>query len=95
MATTPGDITEGLESFISGVGDQSKATLDAVRKFVDTVNDAIPEVAAEGLRAQIIEAAFSMTRQVVDTSNSLAVGLVDSTSRTLEGITHSGDSGTK
>lgn len=86
MATITEDVTEGIGSVINGVGEQSNAALDAVRKFVDSVNAAIPELGADDLRAQIIDSAFSMTRQVVDASNRFAVGIVDSTGKTIQGL---------
>lgn len=86
MATTD-DVTDGVQNLISGVGDQSKAALDAVRRFVDSVNEAIPDAAAGPLRDRVIESAFSMTHQVVEASNRLATGLVESTGKTIGNLT--------
>lgn len=90
MATMTKDVTDGIESVITGVGDQSNAALEGVQRFVDAVNTAIPAVGADDLRSQIIESAFSMTRQVIDASNRFAVGMVAGTGRTIEGLIDTG-----
>lgn len=90
MTTMTKDVTDGIESVITGVGDQSNAALDSVHKFVDAVNATIPAVGADDLRTQVIESAFSMTRQVLDASNRFAAGMVSGTGRTIEGLTDSG-----
>ncbi len=86
MATTD-DVTDGVQNLISGMGDQSKAAIDAVRRFVDSVNEAIPDGPAGGLRDRVIENAFAMTHQVVEASNRLATGLVESTGKTIDNLT--------
>lgn len=85
MAATD-DVTEGVQNLITGAGDQSKTALDAVRRFIDSVNDAIPEGPGSELRDQVIENAFAMTHQVVEASNRLATGLVESTGKTVSGL---------
>lgn len=86
MATTD-NVTDGVQNLISGVSDQSKAALEAVRRFVDSVNEAIPDAAGGALRDRVIESAFSMTHQVVEASNRMASGLVESTGKTIGNLT--------
>lgn len=77
---------EGLQQLIEGLQRNEKSALDAVKRFVDTVNDAFPDIGEDGPRRQIIDAAFRMTEQIVDASNRLAINLVEVTESTLEGL---------
>lgn len=86
MATTD-DVTDGVQNLIDGMGDQSKAAVEAARKFVDSVTEAIPDGPGSDLRDKVIQSAFAMTHQVVDASHRLATGLVDSTGKTIGKVT--------
>lgn len=57
------------------------ATLGAVQNFLDTVNDAFPDLGTDddGPRRRIIDAAFSMTTQLVNASNRLVENVLDLT----------------
>jgi len=62
-----------IESF-HGAGN---STLQSVRKFLDTVNGAIPDVGADvGPRQSVIDPAFTMTEQIVGSSTQLAEKIV-------------------
>ena len=76
--------TEGIQKLIEGAAESEKSALDAVQRFVQSVNDAIPDIGDEGPRHQIIDAAFRMTQQIIEASNSLAVNLVGVTGNALE-----------
>ena len=65
--------TEGIQKLIEGAAESEKSALEAVQRFVQSVNDAIPDIGDEGPRHQIIDA-----------SNSLAVNLVGVTGNALE-----------
>lgn len=80
-----GEVTEGVHQFIEKLQGTEKAALGAVKRFVDTVNDAFPDISEDGPRRQIIEAAFGMTEKIVEASNKLAVSLVDLTGSAIEG----------
>lgn len=79
--------TEGLQGLIEGLEENEKSALEAVKRFVDTVNDTFPDIGEDGPRRQIIDAAFKMTEQVVEASNRLAINVLDVTESTLRGIT--------
>jgi hypothetical protein len=65
------------DRMIESLGDAGTNALESVRKFLDTVNGAFPEVrAGEGPRRQIIDSAFKMTEQLVGVSTDLAEKLV-------------------
>ena len=76
MATTEGH-TDGADRIIESVQDAESSALEAVRKFLDTVNGVFPDLVSDGsARKQIIDSAFTMTEQLVGTSNQLAQRIV-------------------
>lgn len=81
--------TEGIKALIEGAGESEKAALEAVQRFVQTVNDTIPDFGEEGPRHQIIDAAFRMTQQVVEASNQLAINVVGVTGSAIEDVAKS------
>ncbi len=64
--------TDGVGRILTATEDVERTTIDAVRKFVDSVNSAFPEFRDDGLREKIIASAFEMVEHLVDTSNRLA-----------------------
>ena len=83
--TKPDPTTEsdGATRIIDSVEDLEQSSLEAVRKFVDTVNDAFPDVVEDGQRRKIIDSAFKMTEQLVGASNDLARRMVQMTADAL------------
>lgn len=90
-ATKPAtkDATENLQKFIDGLQANETSALDAIKKFVDTVNDIFPDFGEEGPRSRIIDAAFSMTQSIVESSNKMAKDLVGVTEDALDNIARS------
>lgn len=84
MSTTDTPTTSA-DRLIDTIESAEQSTVEAVRRFVDTVDDAVPDVGDEetGPRRQIIDAAFSMVESLVGASNDLARNVVDVTARTL------------
>jgi hypothetical protein len=72
MAATDSE-QDGTVRLINTIEDAEKASLEAVRKFVDTVNGAFPDAGQDGPRRKIIDSAFTMTEQLVGASNRLDV----------------------
>jgi hypothetical protein len=73
-AQTTGD---GANRVIDSLQDAEKSGLEAVRRFLDTVNGVFPDTSADGgPRQKIIESAFKMTEQLVGASNQLAQKIV-------------------
>jgi len=67
--TGSGSADRIIESF----RDAGNTALESVRKFLDTVNGAFPDVGADhGPRQRIIDSAFKMTEQLVGASTQLA-----------------------
>lgn len=81
--------TEGIQKLIEGAGESEKSALEAMQRFVQTVNDAIPDVGEDGPRHQIIDAAFNMTQEVIEASNRLVINLVGISGNALEGVAKS------
>lgn len=78
------EAAQGVRHLIESLGRSERSALDAGKRFVDTVNDAFPDIGDDGPRQQIIDAAFEMTAQVVDASNRLAMSIVETAESTLE-----------
>ena len=81
-ATRPG--RDGAR-VIEGIEDVEQSSLDAVRRFVDAVDEALPDLVQDGVRRRVIDAAFDMTQDLVGASNRLARNVLDATERELEG----------
>ncbi|MFN8104784.1 MAG: hypothetical protein U0U69_10000 [Acidimicrobiia bacterium] len=81
---------------IDAVAQGEHSALAAVRKFVDTVDAAVPNVVGADedptRRAQIIDAAFEMVQRLLSVSNDFARDLVEVTETTL-GRATGGDGG--
>ena len=79
----------GLQRLIEGLQQNEMSALDAVKRFVDTVNYAFPDVGEDCPRRQIIDASFLMTEQFIGASNKLAINLVDVSEKAFDGVTGS------
>lgn len=74
----------GLVDRIIATGrDTEEIALEAVRKFLDTVNDIFPDVSEDGPRRKVIDSAFQMTEQVVRTWTQAAEKIVKATGEAL------------
>ena len=72
---------DGATRVIDSVEEQ--AALEAVRKFLVTVDGVFPKVDEDGPRRKIIDSAFKMTEQLVGASNQLARRIVKVTEDAL------------
>lgn len=77
---------DGITRFIGATEDVERSTLDAVRKFIDSVNSALPDVGEDGLRERIIDSAFDMVDHLVNASNRLARDIAKLTEDTLHDL---------
>ena len=75
---------DGAIRVIESVEDAEKSALEAVRKFLDTVDGVFPDVSVDGPRRTIIDSAFKMTEQLVAASNQLAQRIVTVTEKALD-----------
>jgi len=68
---------DGAERLIESLAGAEKSALEAMRKFLDTVDDAFPHRGESGgQRQKIIDSAFKMTEELVGASNQLVQRLV-------------------
>ena len=83
--TTTQTKSETAPRLIETIEDAEQTSLEAVRKFVDTIDSAFPDLSREsdGPRRKIIDAAFKMTEQLVGASNGLAERVLDLTQNAL------------
>ena len=75
--------TDGASRLIDSIGDAERSTLESVRRFVDTVDGAFPDVGDDGPRQKIIDSAFKMVEQLLGTTNKLAQNIVKVTEDAL------------
>ena len=69
---TPTEKSGPVERMIESGREAEEVALEALRKFLDTVESVFPDVGQEGPRRKIIDAAIKMTEQLVDTWTQLA-----------------------
>jgi len=79
-STEQGDVVERI---IESGREAEEFALEAVRKFLDTVNGLFPDVSENGPRRKIIDSAFQMTEQVVRTWTQAAEKIVKATGEAL------------
>jgi len=80
---------EDTSRLIGTIEDLGTVSLEAVRKFLDTVDSAFPDLSEDGPRRKIIDSAFAMTEQLVGTGTRLAKNILDVTQRTMSESTDS------
>ena len=73
----------GTARLIDTIEDAEQASLGAVRKFLDTVNGAFPDLSEDGPRRKIIDSAFKMTEELISASTRLAQNVLDVTEKAL------------
>lgn len=78
------EISGGAARLIDSIEETERATLESVRRFVDTVDGAFPDVGEDGPRQKIIDSAFRMVEQMVGASNQLAQNIVQVTGEALD-----------
>ena len=74
------DLTEGV---IKAVEAGQRAAIDAVRKFVETMDKAIPEMASATQRQSVIDAALDMADKLVTTQYNFLSSIVRNVERSV------------
>ncbi len=86
----------GATRLIESIDRAEEASLEAVRKFLDTVDGVFPHLGPdEGPRRKIIDSAFKMTEQLVATSTRLAQNILAVTEKALSESSGKADSPTR
>jgi hypothetical protein len=77
MTSTQPDVrSDSASRLVDTIEEAEHSALEAVRKFVDTVDGVFPDVGEDGPRRKIIDSAFKMVEQLVGASNDLAKNIV-------------------
>ncbi len=87
-----------LDEVIETVDREERAALDAIRTFVEAVDDALPSVgweAARRRRAEIVEAGLKMIEQMLDVSTDAARRLAETVRRALPELDRRASAATK
>lgn len=61
-----------IDGILDTIQNGQKTALDSTRRFVESIDGAIPSVLDTSPRSTVIDAAFTMTEKVMDASNDLA-----------------------
>ena len=82
MTTTEHDTSERI---LQSVQEAQQSALEAVRRFVDTVDGVFPDLTQdEGPRRKIIDSAFKMVENLVGTSNKLAKSVLQVSAKAMD-----------
>ena len=63
---------DGARRLVDSIEDVEQSSLEAIRRFLDTVDGAFPALSDDGLRRTIIDSAFQMVEQLVGASSQFA-----------------------
>jgi hypothetical protein len=72
------------EEVLESVEDRQKTVIEAVRKFVDTLDEAMPNLVDPALRKKILDAVLDLTEQLATTTNEFLRSTLHSASDTLK-----------
>lgn len=75
--------SDGASRLVDSIEDVERSSLEAVRRFLDTVDGSLPDVGDDGPRRKIIDSAFRMVEQLVGASNQLTRNVVKVTQDAL------------
>jgi hypothetical protein len=76
MAIAAKEAGTSATQIIESVQEAETKVLGTLRRFADTVDGSFPSLGTGRPRTKLIDAAFTMTEQLVDAANSLAEHLV-------------------
>ena len=82
-STERSGVAEGASRVIESASEAERFALEAVRKFIDTVDSVFPDVSEDGPRRKVIDSAFKMTEQLVGSWNQVAEKILNVTSDAL------------
>ena len=71
------------EEVLESVGDSQKTAIEAVRKFVDTLDETTPNLVDAELRKKILDAALDLAEQLANTTNEFLRSTVESAGKAL------------
>jgi hypothetical protein len=80
LAERAADLSDEL---LESVGTGRQSAIEAVRKFVDTVDEAMPNLVDPSLRKTILDAALDLADQLGTTTNEFARSIARGASETV------------
>ena len=84
MATTKQQAaSSGGQRLMDSIEDVEQSSLAAVRKFIASVDDALPALSDDNPRTKIIDSAFEMVEKLVSTSNQFTRKVFEATEEQL------------
>ena len=92
MVKTEHDTSRGGIRIVESIDDAERSAIEAVRKFVHTVDSSFPVVTKENPRHKIIDSAFKMVEQLVTVSNDFAKDMMSVTKTALNELERNGTS---
>lgn len=78
-----GGMSESASRIIESARKAEESALDAVRKFLETVDSVFPDIGDDRPRRKVIDSAFEMTEQLVGSWNQVADKILKATSDAL------------
>ena len=87
-----GGMSEGASKIIESTREAEESALEAVRKFLDTVDSVFPDLGEDRPRRKIIDSAFEMVEQLVGSWNQVAEKILKATSDALAQSKNAGGS---
>lgn len=82
-STGQGGMGESASRVIESARAAEESALDAVRKFIETVDSVFPDVGDDRPRRKVIDSAFEMAEQLVGSWNQVADKILKATSDAL------------
>ncbi len=77
--------TEASEEILKSLQSGQRAAIDAVRKFVDTVDEMLPALERPKKRQEVVDAAMEMADKLVHTQYDFLRSVVQSASKVIDG----------
>ena len=71
------------EEMLASIGNGQQSVIDAVRKFVDTLDEAMPNLVDPSMRKKVLDAAPDLADQLATTNNEFLSSTVESAGEAL------------
>lgn len=82
-AATPANGKSSAHRLVDSIEGIEQSSLDSVRRFLESVDGALPALGDDAPRRKIIDAAFGMVEQLVGASNDFTRNVVKTTEDAL------------
>jgi hypothetical protein len=76
------------DEVLESVGARRQSAIEAVRKFVDTLDEAMPNLVDPSLRKKVLDAALDLADQLATTNNEFLRSIARSAGETVSNARH-------